>query len=63
MLPINGAYKLSETFCGSYAYACPEILTGTPYVGQMADIWSIGIILYVFVGISNLSIDKYEKMK
>ena len=49
MKPKGGQYLLSETYCGSYAYAPPEILTGTPYPPQMADIWSSGVILYVMV--------------
>ena len=48
MFPSSGGeFRRSETYCGSYAYAAPEILMGTPYVPQMADVWSMGIILYV----------------
>ncbi|XP_048736837.2 testis-specific serine/threonine-protein kinase 4-like [Ostrea edulis] len=41
--------QLSKTYCGSKSYAAPEILRGEPYDTQKADIWAIGVILYIFV--------------
>lgn len=43
------ARELSKTYCGSKSYAAPEILKGEPYDTQKADIWAIGVILYIFV--------------
>ncbi|XP_022089018.1 testis-specific serine/threonine-protein kinase 1-like [Acanthaster planci] len=40
---------LSKTFCGSAAYAAPEILLGRPYQGFLYDVWSMGVILYIMV--------------
>lgn len=41
--------SLSKTYCGSKSYAAPEILKGEPYDPRKADIWAIGVILYIFV--------------
>lgn len=41
--------KLMETYCGSVAYAAPEMILGQKYSGVHADCWSLGIILYTLV--------------
>ena len=53
----KGEYKPCQTVCGSPPYMAPEVVpkggfTGRktePYQGDMADIWSVGIVLFVLL--------------
>ena len=42
----NPEKKLQKFFCGTPNYMPPEIAEKKPYVGQLADMWSLGILVY-----------------
>lgn len=45
----NKGGKLLATACGSPCYAAPEMIAGKKYFGPLADLWSVGVILFALV--------------
>ena len=42
----NPENKLQKFFCGTPNYMPPEIAEKKPYIGQLADMWSLGVLLF-----------------
>ena len=46
---ISPASKKLNIFCGTPSYMAPEIVSKTQYNGHAADVWALGILLYIIV--------------
>ena len=42
----NPENKLQTFYCGTPNYMSPEIAFKKPYIGQKADLWSLGVLVY-----------------
>ncbi|KAI9809096.1 MAG: hypothetical protein M1825_002385 [Sarcosagium campestre] len=49
MAALQPTGSLLNTSCGSPHYASPEIVKGLRYHGEKADVWSLGVILFVIL--------------
>uniref|UniRef100_H2ZG77 Maternal embryonic leucine zipper kinase n=1 Tax=Ciona savignyi TaxID=51511 RepID=H2ZG77_CIOSA len=47
--PKGGMSDQLYTCCGSPAYAAPELIAGKSYMGNEADLWSMGVLLYALL--------------
>ena len=42
----NPEDKIQTFFCGTPNYMPPEIASKKNYIGQLSDLWSLGVLLY-----------------
>ena len=49
ILSEDNEVQFTQTYCGSLLYACPELLNRELYDPRAADVWSLGVILWVML--------------
>lgn len=47
--PQSDRLELSETNCGLGPYFAPEVISGEPYNPKIADVWSIGAVIFMIL--------------
>lgn len=47
--PQSDRLELSETNCGLGPYFAPEVICGEPYNPKIADVWSVGAVVFMIL--------------
>lgn len=53
--------RTSAEKCGTVRYAAPEVVTDPSYIPELADVWSVGVVLYSAIAHRNPFTGKTEK--